>query len=227
MTENTASCSKTWPDDPSASGVVGPPVAANEIKLVDVPAMGYTSEDKPNPRGEVCMRGVCVFTEYYKGKLIKRLLAISAHSYTDSKNTRESIDEEGWLHSGDVAEIDSVGRIKIIDRVKNIMKLAQGEYVALEKVENLMSSHPFIAQIFIYGDSLQSYLVGIIVPDPIPLARIASRIFERKITSEDQAGLQEAIKDVRVNAYILSEFKKHGQSIGLKGSVLFLLERNF
>jgi long-chain acyl-CoA synthetase len=103
------------------------------------------------------------------------------------------------------------------------MKLAQGEYVALEKVENMMSSHPLLAQIFVYGDSLQSYLVAIVVPDPIALARIASRILGRRITPEDEAGLQEAIRDGRVNAYILSELKKHGQSIGLKGLVNFFI----
>ncbi|KAF7768255.1 hypothetical protein Agabi119p4_7498 [Agaricus bisporus var. burnettii] len=197
----TFSCTKTWPDDRTASGLVGPPTPVTEIKLVDVPDMGYTSEDKPNPRGELCMRGLCQFTEYYK----------------DPKNTRETIDEEGWLHSGDVGEIDYAGRFKIIDRVKNIMKLAQGEYVALEKVESLMCSHPFIAQIFIYGDSFQSYLVAIVVPDPIALAQIASRIFGRNIAPEDQVGLQEAIKDVRLNTYILKELTKHGQSVGLKG----------
>lgn len=97
------------------------------------------------------------------------------------------------------------------------MKLAQGEYVALEKVESLMCSHPFIAQIFIYGDSFQSYLIAIVVPDPIALAQIASRIFGRNIAPEDQVGLQEAIKDVRLNTYILKELTKHGQSVGLKG----------
>ncbi|XP_006462792.1 hypothetical protein AGABI2DRAFT_186655 [Agaricus bisporus var. bisporus H97] len=199
--ENMAACTKTWPDDRTASGLVGPPTPVTEIKLVDVPDMGYTSEDKPNPRGELCMRGLCQFTEYYK----------------DPKNTRETIDEEGWLHSGDVGEIDYAGRFKIIDRVKNIMKLAQGEYVALEKVESLMCSHPFIAQIFIYGDSFQSYLIAIVVPDPIALAQIASRIFGRNIAPEDQVGLQEAIKDVRLNTNILKELTKHGQSVGLKG----------
>lgn len=97
------------------------------------------------------------------------------------------------------------------------MKLAQGEYVALEKVESLMCSHPFIAQIFIYGDSFQSYLIAIVVPDPIALAQIASRIFGRNIAPEDQVGLQEAIKDVRLNTNILKELTKHGQSVGLKG----------
>lgn len=67
MTETCAVGTKTWKGDPGACGTVGPPQAANEVKLVDVPAMGYTSEDLPNPRGEICVRGVNCFTKYYKG----------------------------------------------------------------------------------------------------------------------------------------------------------------
>ncbi|EKM82807.1 hypothetical protein AGABI1DRAFT_82536 [Agaricus bisporus var. burnettii JB137-S8] len=201
MTESMATCTRSWPGDPSASGTVGPPVPVNEVKLVDVPSLGYTTEDKPNPRGELCIRGANVFVEYYK----------------DAKNTKETIDEEGWLRTGDVAEIDSVGRVKIIDRVKNIMKLAQGEYVALEKIENLFSAYPSLAQIYVYGDSLQSYLVAIIVPDPIALASIASEMLGKHITPEDQAGLEEAIKDAHVNAHFLSGLTAYGQKLGLRG----------
>lgn len=68
LTENCATCAKAWPNDPTASGTVGPPQPINEVKLIDVPAMGYTSEDKPNPRGELCVRGTNCFTTYYKGK---------------------------------------------------------------------------------------------------------------------------------------------------------------
>ena len=57
------------------------------------------------------------------------------------------------------------GAIKIIDRAKNILKLSQGEYIAPEKLENIYSQIPEISQIFIYGDSLQHYLVAIMVPD--------------------------------------------------------------
>ena len=67
MTENCATCTKAWRYDASSSGTVGPPQPVNEVKLVDVPAMGYTSEDSPNPRGELCARGENCFTVYYKG----------------------------------------------------------------------------------------------------------------------------------------------------------------
>ncbi len=67
MTENCAACAKALPNDPTSSGTVGPPQPVNEIKLVDVPEMGYTAEDKPNPRGEICVRGLNCFSEYYKG----------------------------------------------------------------------------------------------------------------------------------------------------------------
>lgn len=135
----------------------------------------------------------------------------------DPKNTAEALDEEGWFHTGDIGEIDSAGRVKIVDRVKNIMKLAQGEYVALEKIENLFSSIPRIAQLYVHGDSLQSYLVAVVVPDPILLSGIASRILGKKIAPEDEAALSEAIKDPSVNAYYLDELTKEGKRGGLKG----------
>ena len=102
MTETAAVCTRVMRDDPTSSGCVGVPLSVMELKLIDVPSMNYTSEDKPNPRGELCCRGPVCFSGYYK----------------DEKNTKSTIDEEGWLHTGDVAELDPVGRFKIIDRVK-------------------------------------------------------------------------------------------------------------
>ncbi|KAF8350833.1 long-chain-fatty-acid-CoA ligase [Amanita rubescens] len=197
------------PFDPTCSGTVGPPQPVNEVKLVDVPSMGYTSEDKPNPRGELCIRGVNCFTEYYKGDML---------TLPQTRRTHENtLDNEGWLHTGDVAEIDSCGRVKIIDRIKNIMKLAQGEYVALERVENLYSSVPIVSQIYVHGDSLQSYLVAIVVLDPVQLAILASKVFRKKVAQDNQQELFRAISDQSIQDQILSILSREARRNGLKG----------
>jgi long-chain acyl-CoA synthetase len=91
-----------------------------------------------------------MFTGYYKNK----------------EKTAEAYTEDGWLNSGDVAIIYPNGSVKIIDRAKNIFKLSQGEYIAPEKLENVYVQSSYIAQVFVHGESLQSYLVAVVVPDP-------------------------------------------------------------
>jgi len=131
------------------SGNVGVPLPCAEIKLVDVPEMGYTAKDSVGPRGEVCIRGPICCDGYFKNE----------------EKTKELFDEHGWLHTGDIGLILPDGTLKIIDRKKNIFKLAQGEYVAPEKIENILTRVPYIAQAFIHGESLMSSLVAIFVPD--------------------------------------------------------------
>jgi len=200
MTENCGACTHTIKDDPSCAGTIGPPQPICELKLVDVPAMNYMSDDKPNPRGELCVRGANCFVGYYK----------------DEKNTRDTL-KDGWLYTGDVAEIDSQGRFKIIDRVKNIMKLAQGEYVALEKVENTYTACPIVQQIYVHGDSLQSYLLAVVIPDPVVLAPLASAVFGRKITPNDTNALKEAVKDPRVIQEVLKLLSAEAKKNKLAG----------
>jgi long-chain acyl-CoA synthetase len=125
-----------------------------KYKLVDVPEMNYHSktqiEGEPSPTGEICMYGPLVFAGYFKNE----------------KVTNETIDEEGWLHTGDIGRImpEDLG-LKIIDRKKEIFKLSQGEYIAPTKLEAVYSKSRFVGQICIHGDSLHDHIIAIIVPN--------------------------------------------------------------
>jgi long-chain acyl-CoA synthetase len=99
MTETSCVIS-AMDDGDNLSGHVGSPNPACEVKLVDVPEMNYTSDDQPYPRGEICVRGPIIFKGYYK----------------DEEQTREILDGDGWLHTGDIGLWLPGGRLKIIDR---------------------------------------------------------------------------------------------------------------
>jgi len=155
QTECTAGSNITIPGDHSA-GHVGPPLPCNEIKLFDVEEMELkVSESK---RGEICYRGPNVFAGYFH----------------DAKRTKEALDSEGWLHSGDIGTWLESGVLKIVDRKKSIFKLAQGEYVAPEKIENVYIQDNRLAQAFVWGDSHQASLVGIFVVEPNTFASWAA-----------------------------------------------------
>lgn len=97
--------------------------------------------------------------------------------------------------------------------------MAQGEYVALEKIENIFSSVPEIAQVLVYGDSLQSYLVAVVIPDPTQLSSIVSRVLNKNIFPTDGPGLAAACKEPAVNEYYLQLLAKASRKGGLKGFV--------
>ncbi|GLH14816.1 Long-chain-fatty-acid--CoA ligase [Gryllus bimaculatus] len=125
---------------------VGPPVACCCIKLVDVPEMEYYAI---NNQGEVCVKGTNVFQGYYKAE----------------DKTKETIDSDGWHHTGDVGMWLPNGTLKIIDRKKHIFKLSQGEYIVPEKIENIYIRSQYVQQVFVVGESLKSCIVAVVVPD--------------------------------------------------------------
>ena len=97
------------------------------------------------------------------------------------------------------------------------MKLAQGEYVALEKIENTYASCPAVAQIYVHGDSLQPFLLAVVVPETTYLASIASELSGKKITGNDLPDLVRACKDEKVNRRIMDSLANEGKKNGLKG----------
>ncbi|CAX43090.1 long-chain-fatty-acyl-CoA synthetase, putative [Candida dubliniensis CD36] len=144
LTESGAAITST--DDYEAqAGTCGPILPTGQLKLRSVRDMGYSID---NLEGEVMLQGPQMFKGYYYNK----------------EETDNSINEDGWFHSGDIARIDpKTGRVSIIDRVKNFFKMQQGEYVSPERIENrYLSSNPQITQLYVHGNSLQTYLVGIV-----------------------------------------------------------------
>lgn len=137
-----------------------------ELKLRELPDMNYTVKDKGGPRGEVLLKGYQVFAEYYK----------------NPEETAETIDKDGWYHTGDIGQISSeTGRLYIIDRVKNFFKLAQGEFIAPESIENsYLSNNPTLAAIFVHGDPLKNYLIGILGIDKPSMIAFLTRICKIK-----------------------------------------------
>jgi len=97
------------------------------------------------------------------------------------------------------------------------MKLAQGEYVALEKVENTYSACPIVQQIYVHGDSLQSYLLAVVIPDPVVLAPLASGISGKKIAADDTKALREAVQDPKVIQEVLELLSKEARKNRLAG----------
>ncbi|XP_052805892.1 long-chain-fatty-acid--CoA ligase 5-like isoform X2 [Mya arenaria] len=145
QTEAVAAVTMTIPCE-TLSGMVGPPMPQNFVKLVDSQEQGYFAA---NNQGEVLVKGGNVASGYYK----------------EPEKTAETFDKDGWLHTGDIGEWLPNGTLKIIDRKKNIFKLAQGEYIAPEKIETVYCRSKFVAQVFVEGNSLQPFAVAIVVPD--------------------------------------------------------------
>lgn len=151
LTETAGAACCAFSNDP-ATGHIGGILGCTKVRTKDVPEMGYhyEMEDGSDPKGEICFKGPSIFTGYYK----------------NPEKTAEAFDEEGWFHTGDVGVIMKNGSMKIIDRAKNIFKLSQGEYIAPEKLENVYIQSNFIAQVWVHGDSLQSWVIAFVVVDP-------------------------------------------------------------
>ncbi|RKP12653.1 hypothetical protein BJ684DRAFT_20818 [Piptocephalis cylindrospora] len=195
QTENAAACTVTMAEDYN-TGRVGAPFRCNEVKLVDVPDMQYHATDKPCPRGEIMVRGTNVFVGYYK----------------EPEKTAEALGEDGWLRTGDIGRINTDGSISIIDRKKNIFKLAQGEYVAPEKIENVYKLSPLVENIYVHGDSLESSLVGVISPDPEEFIPWVHRFLGTSSIS-----MADSLQDSRVRQAVLKELNKSARAGKLRG----------
>ncbi|KAK6004296.1 hypothetical protein QM012_009146 [Aureobasidium pullulans] len=149
-------------DSDESVGTCGAVLPAVEVCLQDAQDFGYMTSDQPNPRGELLIRSTTLFSGYY----------------LNPAATAESFTEDGWFRSGDICEIDSLGRVRVVDRRKNILKLAQGEYVSPERIENiLLGELPWASQIMVHGDSDKSHLVAIIGIERASFAKMVNTLY--------------------------------------------------
>lgn len=195
MTETFAVGMVQYKDD-YTTGNIGAVMPFLEACLESAPDLEYTVHDRPNPRGELLVRGSVLFKGYYK----------------NDEETKKTVDHDGWFHTGDICEIDSLGRFKIIDRKKNVLKLAQGEYISPERIENVyLGSTSLIQMAYVHGDPNQDSLVAIFGIDPDAFAAYASKILKRTVPASDRVALKAAANDPQVRKAFLKQLDDIGR----------------
>ena len=151
--------------------------------LKSVPDLGYTVNDEIEgikcPAGEMCLKGPVVFHGYYKN---------------DEEN-KKCFDEEGYFHTGDVGRLyPNYGNgLRIVDRVKEIFKLSQGEYIIPAKLESIYSTSIYVNQIMIYGNPNKNNIIAIVIPDKKKCAEALNISIEELVKDTENEKLKELI----------------------------------
>ena len=125
--------------------------------------------------------------------------------YKQPEATREVLDGDGWLHTGDIGELDSDGYLKITDRKKELIKTAAGKYIAPQPIEGMVKRNKFVANAVLHGDR-RKYPIVLIVPNFDNLERWAR---ERNLSYGTRAELIQ-LPDVRakVEREVMSMLKE-------------------
>ena len=157
--------------------------------LKSVPDLGYTVNDVIEgincPAGEMCLKGPVVFHGYYKN---------------DEEN-KKCFDEEGYFHTGDVGRLyPNYGNgLKIVDRVKEIFKLSQGEYIIPAKLESVYTKSIYVQQLMIYGNPTKNNIIAIVIPD------------KKKCAEALNISIDDLVKDTenkKLHELIINDFNK-------------------
>lgn len=155
----------------SNSFITRPPVL--DYKLDDVPELGYFKTDKPYPRGELWVKTTSVMLGYFKRPEV----------------TASVFSEDGFYKTGDIMAELGPDQLVYVDRRNNVQKLAQGEFVAISRLETLFTNgHALVKQAYLYGTSERSYLLGVLVPSEEALS-------EMGIALNDEAGIKAALRE--------------------------------
>lgn len=133
QTETSPAITAAWPDDGEAdlTETIGQPIAHIEVSIRNPGNNNVCATDE---QGEICMRGYNMMAGYND----------------NPEATAETIDDDGWLHTGDLGSMDSRGYVKITGRVKEMI-IRGGENLFPAEIENAMLEHPAIAEVAVAG----------------------------------------------------------------------------
>jgi long-chain acyl-CoA synthetase len=173
-------------------GSVGPIIPGVEVKIA--------------PDGEILSRGPHIMKGYWN----------------NPEATAQSIDEQGWFHTGDIGEIDKDGFLKITDRKKDILINAYGKNIAPQPLEALLKSSPYVGTPVLIGDR-RKFLIALIVPNFEKLEREATALGVQYTTNE------QLVSDDKVKALIQSEIDRFNQNLDRQEKIrrFALLPRDF
>jgi long-chain acyl-CoA synthetase len=163
----------TWTATQVKPGSVGPAVPGCEVKLAD--------------DGEIICRGGNVFAGYYKSP----------------EKTAEALDEDGWLHSGDIGEVDDDGYFRIVDRKKELIITAGGKNISPANLEAALKGIPLVGQACAIGDN-RPFVSALVVLDPdvapawatsngIEFSSLADLASRPEVVAEIEQGLAEVM----------------------------------
>lgn len=202
--------------DDLRSGIVGFPVSTTEVRVISTPdikdknSAPYLSTDTTDVagnkifgRGEIQTRGTQVSVGYYKMK----------------EKTEEVFAKDGWFSTGDIGQFMSDGSVRIVDRVKNLVKLKAGEYIAIENMEMVYGNSSFVdavaGGICCYGDGDMDRPVALMqLNEPIAM----------KWASDN--GVSGTFKEVMASKELNDAVLKDMHNEGLKGGLSRLEKLN-
>lgn len=215
LTETTCSGCVQMPGD-LRCGLVGPPLdsveimlrsclnAQNEPEVVDRKGRPYLKTDRTHHDGSLCMG---------RGEVLIRGPSLATGYFQQREKTAEAFDANGWFHTGDVALILPDGSLRIVDRVKNLVKLKGGEYVAIEAMEKEYGTSVYVnginGGILCYGDGEMDR--------PIALVQVNMKELQKwaKENGKMPADSVELHRSAAAEAHVLASLQAAGKSGGL------------
>jgi long-chain acyl-CoA synthetase len=173
-------------------GAIGPVPASCEIKLVALPELGYSTESA-TPQGEIWIKGYPVMTKYWD----------------NPEETEKAITPDGWFKTGDIGEFDANGHLRVFDRVKNLVKMQGGEYIALEKLEAVYRGVQTVGNVMVHADPEYSRPIAVIMPNEKVVHEKAKEL------GVDEGNLHTLHTNKKLVSYVLKDLQGAAKRAGL------------